>query len=239
MRNAILTLLLLFSAVAARASCYTNNMSTYESVATDGTNLTVSAVADGSYAMCSIPPGYPPNYIHHTTYSQVTLKSNNTGVTKTSSGSTTSCPTCYVTVQSATLLPIGSDTSWNFSSYDSVTCSIAGLVFAIPDYWYVDLHLTTGQNYGSTTDPKDGDPIGIYYPSCNIGQTAVCPLPNPSTGDRGWEVEFGKGETIWPYAATYFLALHWKGSNNQFNVIEACIQDPISSPTTGPLGICY
>lgn len=169
--RAIGIVLLLVSATTAGASCYTNNMSTYNSATTDGTNVVVTAVADGTYAMCEIPPGYPPNYIRHTTSSRITLKSPKTGAQKTGSGSTTACPSCYVSVGSSAQMPIGSDSYWTASWNDSVTCNIAGVVWSPYGDIFISYGFSRADYYYSYKSPPGYCWYGL---SCPAGTTPSC-----------------------------------------------------------------
>jgi hypothetical protein len=194
MRNALrLTVLLLLSTLTAAAQGYINDMSVYQAETTDGTNVTVSSVADGSYSMSQIPPGYPPNFIHHTTYSRAVLTSAS-GATNTGTSSTTLCPSCYASVTSTAELPIGSDDDWDFDWYDSVTCSIAGVVFSGGGTPYIGIRLTIA-TFKLVTALPDGS--ANYALACPGTSKATCGQPNyHGRAPYNWAEMYGFYTTI-------------------------------------------
>lgn len=204
----IMFALLLFTC-KGNALCYTNNMDTYQSMATDGTNISVEGEADGSYAMCSIPPGYPPNYVHHTTTASITIKSNS-GATRTGSGSTTACPTCYVTVQSNASLAGGSDDDWTVNWSDGVNCNIGGGVWALAGTWSAKLYTEYGRFFSQTPNPPCPctPTVAIYSLSCSNGWIyAHCPNNGVPPGAKSpqWEETFGNGQESPQYIKRLFL----------------------------------
>lgn len=88
----------------------------------------------------------------------------------------------------------------------------------------VEVAVTYGLKVGQTTDPEDGDPIGIYKPFCSAGTVAICPLTST------WNVEYGLYQEPYSVVVTDFLAIKENG------VVNSCIASPYSAPagTAGP-----
>jgi hypothetical protein len=127
--------------------------------------------------------------------------------------------------------PAQTNPPWTDQSCPSPeTCPVGYGVASVPNFvdfadfvsWPISVAVTYGKKVSQTTDPKDGDPIGIYSPYCSGNTVAICPLT------ATWRMEYGPNEVPYSVVVTDFLAFKWKG------VVVSCIANPEVQPAGGP-----
>ncbi len=217
----------------AAQSCFSFNddYAAYESVSYDGTNIYTSVTVDGQGQM-TLNSGNGCGSINwgsaqHTPMALNIISNSSTGahVGGMQPGAN-ECPDCYLSVTNSQSMAATPGTTYNFSSSGGVNCNFGGAIFGIN--WpsaAIELNQTYGTKIGTSEDPEDGDPIGIYIPACASG-AKVCPVGN------SWDVEFGKGEAVPTFVKTLWLSLSVSGT-----VVE-CFADPFSSTQSGA-GPCW
>jgi hypothetical protein len=213
MRKRRLTMLLFFfSALAASGqSCYhfSNGMSTYQTSTYDPGGVctklpngmvgctvpTVHALVyvDGMDPMTATYPCVIPNGTRHTASSSITLTSN-TGAQKTGYNSQYGSYNDYLSETTEAILPVGTDTSWNFQWGASLQCSSAGFLWLPSGNIYLSIAETFGKlDYGSV-------------PSCHYKQNCTN-TTTPRCGANGWINYEPFADFCEPYVFTDFLAI--------------------------------